>query len=437
MTSSPQLRCVSEKIKIHPTAPARDLRHLITYETETMELNNEIWPLISLVHRKKGINPTPEYQRYSVWNRKQQQLLMDSIYRGMDIPKLYLRKTADGSEFKYEAVDGQQRMRTIWDFYSGEYALNSEFTPTLGGMKYDEMEMEDQQIFDMFNFSVVIIRNATDAEIREMFCRLQNGKPLNAAEKRNAMASEMREFCASMATHPFFGSVAFTNGRMQYQQLAAQTVLLEIEGKPTNIRDSRLNGMYSEQQSFNQSGKVAKKVKKVYDFLHACFPARTPELKRGLTVSTYLLVSRLMDEYNLASKESQFADFLLDFEHRRRASKNDSDFLNYERHTSKSSDGEEAIGYRHEMLLRDFHAFVPDLIPLDSQRGFDPAQRLVIYRRDGGVCKYCGTDVDWDDFHADHVVPHSKAGPTTVENGWLACSQCNTKKGAKPAPQAL
>ncbi|QDV11476.1 HNH endonuclease [Rosistilla oblonga] len=402
-----------------------------------MELNNEIWPLIGLIHNKNNINPTPEYQRYSVWNRKQQQLLMDSIYQGMDIPKLYLRKTADGSDFKYEAVDGQQRMRAIWDFYANEYALNKDFTPDLGGQRYDQLEMETRQIFDMFNFSVVIIRDASDAEIREMFCRLQNGKPLNAAEKRNAMASDMRDFCATLAKHPFFGSVAFTDGRMQHQQLAAQCVLLEIEGKATNIRDSRLNGMYTEHQSFSDNGKVAKKSKKVFDYMHACFPEKTHELKRGLSVSIYLLLSQLMEEYNLSGKEDAFKSFLLDFEHRRRSAKNDSDFLNYERHTSKSSDGEEAIAYRHEMLLRDFHAFVPDLIPLDSQRGFDATQRLVIFRRDGGACKYCGSDVPWDDFHADHVVAHSQGGPTTVDNGWLACSKCNTKKGASPVGQVL
>ena len=39
-----------------------------------LELNKEIWPLISLVHKKKNINPTPKYQRYSVWSRHQQQL---------------------------------------------------------------------------------------------------------------------------------------------------------------------------------------------------------------------------------------------------------------------------------------------------------------------------------------------------------------------------
>lgn len=55
--------------------------------------------------------------------------------------------------------------------------------------------------FDHYQFNLVIIKQAEDAEIREMFCRLQNGKPLNSAEKRNAMKSDMRDFCAELSQH--------------------------------------------------------------------------------------------------------------------------------------------------------------------------------------------------------------------------------------------
>ncbi|MDA7861478.1 DUF262 domain-containing protein [bacterium] len=399
-----------------------------------MELNTEIWPLVSLIHNKKNINPTPEYQRYSVWNTKQQQLLMDSIFRGMDIPKLYLRKTASGSDFKYEAVDGQQRMRTIWGFYNNEFSLNKKFTPELGGKKYDDLEMDERQKFDMFNFSVVIIRESSDEEIREMFCRLQNGKPLNAAEKRNAMVSKVRDFVAKLVEHPFFkDSIKFSNSRMQHQQAAAQTILLECHGKPVSVRSADLNKFYLEQVDFNDTGKIAKKVQKVYDFLNRSFPEPIPEFKRGWVLPMFMLVSRLMDEFNLNGKEHEFQTFLIEFEARRHSEADSTEMLKFEQNMSHSSDGEPSLKYRHEMLNRELHAYIPNLIPIDSQRGFDEAQRVAIYRRDGGECKYCGAEVPWDDFHADHIVPHSKGGPTTVQNGWLACSKCNQSKGVKSA----
>jgi hypothetical protein len=291
--------------------------------------------------------------------------------------------------------------------------------------------MDTRKRFDLYQFNLVIIKQAEDAEIREMFCRLQNGKPLNAAEKRNAMTGAMRDYCADLAQHKFFESVRFSNGRMQHQQVAAQTVLQELAGKPANCQTTNLLKMYDDEKSFDVTSAKAKRVRKVYDFLYRCFPERTPELKRGYAVSLFLLVSDLMKGYSLNGKEDDINKFLIDFDHRRRTQTEDIQMVKFTEKMSHASDSEESIAFRHEVLLKEFHQFCPDLIPIDSQRGFDEAQRIAIYRRDGGKCKYCGDKVAWENFDADHNVPHIAGGPTTVENGWLACGKCNKKKGAK------
>lgn len=38
-----------------------------------------------------------EYQRENAWNMGQKQLLIDTIFRGMDIPKLYFWKVDDST----------------------------------------------------------------------------------------------------------------------------------------------------------------------------------------------------------------------------------------------------------------------------------------------------------------------------------------------------
>ena len=47
-----------------------------------------------------------------------------------------------------------------------------------------------------------------------------------------------------------------------------------------------------------------------------------------------------------------------------------------------------------------------------------------------GFCQLCGERLS-QGFHADHVVPFSKGGQTTVNNGQALCSSCNLSKGTK------
>jgi uncharacterized protein with ParB-like and HNH nuclease domain len=72
-----------------------------------METKQEHWPLLTLKEYEKDINPTPTYQRSSVWVPEQRQMLIASILRKIDIPKKYLRELKN-AEYEYEIIDGQQ-----------------------------------------------------------------------------------------------------------------------------------------------------------------------------------------------------------------------------------------------------------------------------------------------------------------------------------------
>ncbi|MHA1439263.1 MAG: HNH endonuclease [Promethearchaeota archaeon] len=43
----------------------------------------------------------------------------------------------------------------------------------------------------------------------------------------------------------------------------------------------------------------------------------------------------------------------------------------------------------------------------------------------------CGKKVEWNKFHTDHIIPHSKGGETTINNGQVLCSSCNVSKQDK------
>ena len=53
---------------------------------------------------------------------------------------------------------------------------------------------------------------------------------------------------------------------------------------------------------------------------------------------------------------------------------------------------------------------------------------LKVIRRDNHICQSCNKHVQDDEIELDHIIPHSKGGPTTVENLRLLCRPCNRKK---------
>ena len=81
------------------------------------------WSIRMLVDLQSRIKVDAEFQRGPVWSEAQQALLIDSIFRGFDIPKIYLQKLTDGSQHLFNVIDGKQRLTAIWRFVSNDLKL--------------------------------------------------------------------------------------------------------------------------------------------------------------------------------------------------------------------------------------------------------------------------------------------------------------------------
>lgn len=386
--------------------------------------------------RRSKINTNPDYQRPAVWSKAQKQLLIDSMLREYDIPKMYMHKTGKDT---YDVIDGQQRLRTIWEFFSGGFALAKDADPVDGidiaGQKYDDLDMDLLDKLHSYNLDFVILDDVSDEEISEMFLRLQNGTTLKAQEKRNAYPGNMRNYIKQLAAHPFFTDIVnFQNSRFSHEHVAAQLTLLTINGDICDIKDRNLNTMYIEYQDFDANGDIAKKVKRVLNYLLLMFPEKTPELKRYNVVSMFALVKELLENYAIKGREKELAKWFIDFETLRAMEaekpedQQDTRLAIYQSKTKDSTDAMDSLRYRHDFLKQNLLAVIADLEPKDSRRNFDEAQRQVIFRRDKGICQICGSKCEWNAWHADHIVPWNHGGKTIVSNGQVLCPSCNASK---------
>lgn len=414
-----------------------------------VRLSKQPYPITTLNGLKNAIDATPDYQRPPAWNLKQKQLLIDSVLRGFDVPKMYWHRLAKGENFKFAVIDGQQRLRTIWEFCANEFPIAKNADPIddelIAGKRYSELDIDLMSKFDIYPIDIVIVeeavQNEDEDEIRDMFLRLQNGTTLKAQEKRNAMPGQLRDFVKDLAKHPFFDSCKFTNSRFTFDHIAAQMVCLEEAGGPANARDSDLNRLYEDNGHFDPNGKLGKKVRRALDYLKRAFPEKTPELERYNAITLYCLASTLLEAYVHQGTEKQLADWFVRFETERRQQNNlsedqrDPQLIDYLRLTSYSTDAAESIRGRLEVMERLFFLAFPEIELLDTSRIFTPEQRLAIFRKDAGRCQLkitCdGEKLNWGEWHADHIMPHSKGGMTIVSNGQAACPGCNLVKSNK------
>jgi hypothetical protein len=59
------------------------------------------------------------------------------------------------------------------------------------------------------------------------------------------------------------------------------------------------------------------------------------------------------------------------------------------------------------------------------------ARRNEIYQRDQMSCYICNKQLLKNNFHLDHIIPHSRGGTSEPNNLAVSCSKCNQAKGDK------
>ena len=100
--------------------------------------------LITLTREGKLV-PRPEFQRRLVWTTEDKIRFMDTILKGLPFPEIYVANgpvDVDTGEGQQLLVDGQQRVTTIFDYFSGDPKTHGTALPS-----YSSLEEERNREF--------------------------------------------------------------------------------------------------------------------------------------------------------------------------------------------------------------------------------------------------------------------------------------------------
>jgi hypothetical protein len=444
--------------------------------------------LRAFVDYKDAYVTRPPYQRKNVWSRARKQELLDSLFRRYYVPRIVIREVRLGEHTtRREVIDGQQRIITAQMFLENELPLPKslvDIRPDLAGKYFKNLPPEVREfVHEELSYSADIVKGIEDPKdpehqriATEIFWRLQQGVSLNYMEEAHARLSSLsRNFVVHYADdirfdyeaykpvdenpskHPFFKIVNSSNERMDHLSLLTRLLMLEERDGAADVRNQNVQDYIDRYQVDDgidnlefkdrpQAKAVLSNLNAFYDLFKGDPMIRGGDVVRELKreyfiISMYLLLRRLRNLYVFEKAERElFRRFFVDFHARWQDRNNkDTDILLFSDNRQQSAN---EIAVRHMILRQIFFEYVSEqgyeMKEKDTKRAFDESERILLYRMNDGLCQACLEEgkprsecfVPWSQFDADHIVPHSKGGATTLDNAELLCRHHNQQKGA-------
>ena len=132
-------------------------------------------------------------RREGVWSKQSKSLLIDSLLRGYPVNPVYTV-----FDDKQAVIDGVQRLSTCYSYINDGFALSKDLEPLIldeqtyeiSGKKFSKLDDPVKDELMSSQIQVYEITNYTDKEVRDMFSRLNGGKPLNTVQKLTPVMSD-------------------------------------------------------------------------------------------------------------------------------------------------------------------------------------------------------------------------------------------------------
>jgi len=430
----------------------------------------------------------PPYQRKSVWAVKKQQSLFDSLFRRFYVPRLVVREVRLSLDRTVrEIIDGQQRITAVQEFFDNKFKLPASLTdihPDLANKYFSDLSTELRKFIDKeLVINADIVKNIDDPKnpehqrvATEIFWRLQQGEQLNFMEIAHAKLSSLsRNFIVKYSDdetfdyetyipidenpnkHKFFQIIERSNNRMEHLTLMTRFLIVEEANGYVELKDTAVTEFIEKfddkagvgNYSF-ENNEIAKSCIRNLNLFYDIFKNDPmfdeengiKELSREyLIISFYLLIRHLKKHYAIGNTEQNLINkfFFAFYERWKKGEQDDLDINIFSNNRQQSQNN---LQERDIILRQIFFEYLKtqnvSLTLLDNKRLFNEAEKIIIYRRDKGLCQQCLKDgkpeneaqVTWTQYQADHIFPYAKGGQTTIDNAQVLCVYHNVRKSA-------
>lgn len=345
----------------------------------------------------------PEYQREYVYADDKRDAVITTVLKGFPLNIMYFVDRKDGT---YEVLDGQQRIISICR-YATNSAISIKLPVATGGfntVNFPNLFDNQKDAFLDYELQVYICEGTEEEKIGWFQTinlageELENQEILNAVLHSSWLTDAKSAFSRrNCAAYKRYGK--YMNGdyiRQKYLETAFKWAA-DAEG----ISGKDAVAQYMQKHRFDQNADVLwKYFEDVFTWVEKVF-GKYDKTMKGLPWGLFYNAHK-DDKLDSAHIQTRIAELMADREVQKK-----SGIYQY------LLEGETAEAERYL-----------------SCRQFDDDQKKTMYANQGGRCRLCNKPFDLEKMHADHVIPWSRGGKTSIENGQMLCIQCNLKKSA-------
>lgn len=325
----------------------------------------------------------PPYQREFVYNKKQQEAVINTVRKRFPLNVMYWAEKPDKS---FEIIDGQQRTLSICRYVDGVFSFD--------GMYFHNLPSDQRDAILGYELTVYVC-SGTESEKLEWFKTINiAGEQLTEQELRNAVyagpwLTDAKRYFSKTGCAAYEIGGNYVNGSPIRQDFL-ETAIKWISG-------NKIKEYMAEHQHDADASELWSYFRHVISWVEDVFIEYRKEMK-GLPWG------ELYNQYKNRRYNPQ------DIETKIKALMEDEDVTNKKGIYKYVLDGQE----KHLNI-----------------RAFTQRQKREAYERQNGICPVCNNHFEFKEMEADHITPWHLGGKTDAANCQMLCREDNRRKSGK------